>query len=68
VIAGAGYGLPLLLGLLALAAPAVAGPPMGLAGALLVAGQVYAKARLILAAGRLRPITLTIALSKRRSS
>jgi formate-dependent nitrite reductase membrane component NrfD len=68
VIAGAGYGLPLLLGLLALAAPVVAGPPMGLAGALLVAGQVYAKARLILAAGRLRAITLTIALSKRRSS
>lgn len=68
VIDVAGYGLPLLLGLLALAAPAVAGPLVGPAGALLVAGQVYAKAGLILAAGRLRPITLTIALSKRRSS
>lgn len=68
VIDVAGYGLPLLLGLLALAAPAVAGPLVAPAGALLVAGQVYAKAGLILAAGRLRPITLTIALSKRRSS
>lgn len=68
VIDGAGYGLPLLLGLLALAAPAVAGPLVGLAGALLVAGQGYAKARLILAAGHLRPITLALALSKRRSA
>lgn len=68
VIDGAGYGLPLLLGLLSLAAPAAAGPLMGLAGALLIAGQVYAKARLILAAGRLRPITLTIGLSRRRPS
>lgn len=68
VIDGAGYGLPLLLGLLALAVPAVAGPLVGLAGALLVAGQGYAKARLILAAGHLRPITLALALSKRRSS
>jgi DMSO reductase anchor subunit len=68
VIDGAGYGLPLMLGLAALAAPAVAGPLLALAGALLIAGQVYAKARLILAAGQLRPITLTIALSKRRSS
>lgn len=68
VINGAGYGAPLLLGLLALAAPAVAGPLLGLAGALLIAGQVYAKAQLILAAGRLRPITLAIAPSRRRSS
>jgi hypothetical protein len=68
VIDGAGYGLPLLLGLLALAAPAVAHPLLGVAGALLVAGQVYAKARLILAAGQLRPITLAIVPSRRRSS
>jgi formate-dependent nitrite reductase membrane component NrfD len=68
VIEGAGYGLPFLLGLLALAAPTAAGPMLALAGLLLVAGQVYAKARLILAAGRLRPITLAIALSRRRSS
>ncbi len=68
VIDGAGHGLPLLLGLLALAAPAVAHPLLGVAGALLIAGQVYAKARLILAAGRLRPITLAIVPSRRRSS
>jgi len=68
VIDGAGHGLPLLLGLLALAAPAVARPLLGVAGALLIAGQVYAKARLILAAGRLRPITLAIVPSRRRSS
>lgn len=65
---GAGYGLPFLLGLFALAAPAAAGPVLGLAGVLLVAGQVYAKARLIRAAGQLRPITLAITLSKRRPS
>ncbi len=65
---GTGYGLPLLLGLLALAAPAVATPVFGLVGALLITGQVYAKARLILAAGRLRPITLAIVPSRRRSS
>jgi DMSO reductase anchor subunit len=68
VIDGAGHGLPLLLGLLALAAPAVAHPLLGVAGALLIAGQVYAKARLILSAGRLRPITLAIVPSRRRSS
>jgi hypothetical protein len=68
VIDGAGYGLPLLLGLLALAAPVVAGPALALAGALLITGQVYAKARLILAAGQLRPITLAIVPSRRRSS
>ena len=68
LIDGAGYGLPLLLGLLALAAPAVAQPLLGVAGALLITGQVYAKARLILAAGRLRPITLAIVPSRRRSS
>ena len=67
-IEGAGYGLPFLLGLLALAAPAAAAPLLGLAGALLVAGQVYAKARLIRAAGQLRPITLAVTLSRRRSS
>ena len=68
VIDGVGYGLPLLFGLVALAAPAVAGPALGFAGALLIAGQVYAKVRLILAAGQLRPITLAIVPSRRRSS
>jgi formate-dependent nitrite reductase membrane component NrfD len=68
IIDGAGHGLPLFLGLLALAVPAVAGPALGLVGVLLVAGQVYAKARLILVAGQLRPITLAITPSRRRSS
>lgn len=68
VIDGAGYGLPLLCGLLALAAPAAATPMLGLAGALLITGQVYAKARLIRAAGQLRPITLAIAPARRRPS
>jgi hypothetical protein len=40
---------------------------LALAGLLLVSGQAYAKARLILAAGRLRPITLAIAFPRRRS-
>ena len=68
VIEGSGYGLPLLLGLLALAVPAVAAPLLGLGGVLLVAGQVYVKARLIRAAGQLRPITLAISVVKRRPS
>lgn len=68
IIDGAGHGLPLLLGLVALAAPAAAGPLLGFAGALLIAGQVYAKARLILVAGQLRPITLAIVPSRRRSA
>ena len=68
VIDGAGYGLPLMLGLLALGVPVVAGPALALAGTLLIAGQASAKARLIRAAGQLRPVTLTLALSKRRPS
>jgi len=68
VAEGAGYGLPLLLGLLALTAPTVATPVFGLVGALVITGQVYAKARLILAAGRLRPVTLAVVPSRRRSS
>ena len=67
-IDGAGHAAPLVLGLLALALPAAAGPLLVLAGALLVAGQVFAKARLILVAGALRPITLAIALPGRRPS
>lgn len=68
VIEAGGYGLPVLLGLLALATPAAAGPLLALAGALLVAGQVQAKACLIRAAGRLRPITLAISLPGRKPS
>lgn len=68
VIEAGGYGLPVLLGLLALATPAAAGPLLALAGALLVAGQVQAKACLIRAAGRLRPITLAISRPGRKPS
>jgi DMSO reductase anchor subunit len=67
VVDGAGHGLPVLLVVLALLVPAAAGPALGLAGALLVAGQAHAKAGLILDAGLLRPVTLRIARSKRRS-
>jgi DMSO reductase anchor subunit len=68
VIEGTGFGLPLLLGLLALAAPTLARPGFGLVGALLITGQIYFKACLILAAGRLRPVTLAVVPSRRRSS
>jgi DMSO reductase anchor subunit len=68
LVAGAGHVLPLVLVGLALLVPLAAAPALGLAGALLIAGQVYAKARFILAAGQLRPITLAIAPSRRRSS
>ncbi len=68
VIEAGGYGLPVLLGLLVLATPAAAGPLLALAGALLVAGQVQAKACLIRAAGRLRPITLAISRPGRKPS
>ena len=68
VIEAGGYGLPVLLGLLAMATPAAAGPLLALAGALLVAGQVQAKACLIRAAGRLRPITLAISRPGRKPS
>ncbi|HZP36387.1 MAG TPA: NrfD/PsrC family molybdoenzyme membrane anchor subunit [Methylomirabilota bacterium] len=63
-----GHGLPVLLGLVALAAPAAAAPVLALAGALLIAGQAHAKAGLVRAAGRLRPITLAISLPGRRAS
>jgi DMSO reductase anchor subunit len=67
VVDGAGHGLPALLVVLALLVPAAAGPALGLAGALLMAGQAHAKAGLILDAGLLRPVTLRIVRSKRRS-
>ena len=60
--------MPLVLGLLALAVPGVAGLLLALAGLSLIAGQVNAKARLILLVGQLRPITLDIELPDRRSS
>jgi DMSO reductase anchor subunit len=67
-IAVAGYGLPLLLGALAAIAPHAAPPALGVAGALLVAGQLCTKARLIRSAGLLRPITLAIASPRARRS
>lgn len=67
VVDGAGHGLPVLLVALALLVPPAAGPALGLAGALLMAGQAHAKAGLILDAGLLRPVTLRIVRSKRRS-
>jgi DMSO reductase anchor subunit len=63
-----GYLVPVALGLLALAVPQVAALFLALAGVSLIAGQINAKARLILLAGRLRPITLDIALPERRDS
>jgi DMSO reductase anchor subunit len=57
VVAG-GYVLPLVLAALGLAIPETARVAAGLAGALMVAGQVRAKALLILDAGLLRPVTV----------
>jgi DMSO reductase anchor subunit len=63
-----GYIAPLVLGLLAIAVPGAALLLLALAGLSLIAGQVNAKARLILLVGRLRPITLDIELRDRRGS
>ena len=63
-----GYAVPLVLGLVAIAIPGAAGLLLALAGLSLIAGQVNAKARLILLVGQLRPITLDIELRDRRSS
>jgi phenylacetyl-CoA:acceptor oxidoreductase 26-kDa subunit len=60
-----GYAVPLVLGLVALAVPGAAVPLLALAGLSLIAGQVNAKTRLILAVGQLRPITLDIELRDR---
>ena len=67
VIVVGGYLLPSLLAALAIALPRL-GPPMAAAaGALMAAGQVSAKAALILKAGQLRPISLTLPPLHRRS-
>jgi DMSO reductase anchor subunit len=58
LIVGAGYVAPLLLMALASLIPAIAGLALLPAGVLVVVVQFYTKARLILAAGQLRPITL----------
>ena len=58
-IAGGGYVAPLLLLATALAVPAALVPAAAVAGVLMVAGQVHAKAALILQVATLRSITLT---------
>jgi hypothetical protein len=57
--------LPFVLVVLAAGLPAIATPALVLAGALMIAGQCYAKARLILTAGTLRPITLAVRIPRR---
>ena len=58
LVVGAGLMAPLLLPAGAAAWPAAAAPALALAGILMVLGQLHAKARLVLTAGRLRPVTL----------
>jgi len=58
LVVGAGLMAPLLLTAGAAAWSAVAAPALALAGILMVLGQLHAKARLVLTAGRLRPVTL----------
>ena len=68
VIVRGGYLAPFVLAALAAAVPIVAVPALVLAGLLLIGGQLCAKARLILAAGQLRPITLRGVRVERRSA
>lgn len=68
VIVAGGYGAPFVFVALAWALPAAAAPALYAAGALMVASQLYAKTRLILGAGQLRPITLATLRLDRRSS
>jgi DMSO reductase anchor subunit len=63
-----GYAVPLVLGLVAIAVPGAAVLLLALAGLSLIAGQINAKARLILLVGQFRPMTLDIELPDRRSS
>ena len=58
IAVGGGHVAPFLLVALAAGRPALAAPALVLAGALMTGGQLHAKARVILSAGRLRPITL----------
>jgi DMSO reductase anchor subunit len=65
IIARGGYLVPFALVALAAGLPQVSPPALGLAGGLMVAAQAYAKARLILAAGQFRPITLAVRTHRR---
>jgi hypothetical protein len=60
VAVGGGYVAPFLLTALAAGLPAASPVALGVAGALMIAGQLHFKARLILTAGRLRPVTLAV--------
>jgi DMSO reductase anchor subunit len=62
-----GCVLPSLLAALAIALPGFGTPFAAAAGALIVAGQASMKATLILKAGQLRPISLTLPPLQRRS-
>jgi formate-dependent nitrite reductase membrane component NrfD len=53
-----GYATPFALTLLSMGLPVVAPVVLALAGGLMIAEQLHFKARLILTAGRLRPVTL----------
>jgi formate-dependent nitrite reductase membrane component NrfD len=66
-IARGGYLLPFVLLALGASLPAVAPAALAVAGALMIAAQCYAKARLILSAGHLRPITLSLRIPRRPS-
>ena len=64
-IARGGYLLPFVLVALAAGLPVIATPALVTAGALMIVGQLHAKARLILTAGSLRPITLAVRIPGR---
>ncbi|MBI4637722.1 MAG: dimethyl sulfoxide reductase anchor subunit [Candidatus Rokubacteria bacterium] len=66
-LVGLGYVLPVALVALGLAVPAWVRVTMPLAAALMIAGQVRAKAALVLRAGQLRPIALPHLRLSRRS-
>ena len=66
VIVVGGCALPSLLAALAIALPRLGPSLAAAAGALMAAGQVSAKAALILKAGQLRPISLTLPPLQRR--
>jgi DMSO reductase anchor subunit len=67
LVVGAGLMAPLALTAVALVWPAMAAPALAPAGALMILGQLHAKARLILTVGRLRPVTLAGMRIKGRS-
>lgn len=67
LIARGGYLVPFLLVAIAVGVPAISAPAILLAGVLMVGGQLYTKARLILRAGSLRPITLAMRIQRRSS-